>query len=138
MKLLLTAIFLASAAFSVAHAGETNTYGGVGMVIATENGQVVVEKVYTNTPASRAQLEKGDIILTVDGKSTENAGLLDIVNLLRGEAGSRTQISVRKTDRSVETINLTRRSIRAVFPGEPVDGSTYLEKLQLTCVEPAD
>jgi len=44
------------------------TYTGIGVVISKTGDQIVIQTVFPNTPAAKAGLKAGDIIMAVDGK----------------------------------------------------------------------
>src|ERR1051326_9400299 len=63
-------------------------YYGVGMSIAPRNNQVIVLAPFVGTPAYRAGLRPGDIIIGVDGKSTDNLSAGDVADMLKGARGT--------------------------------------------------
>ena len=62
-------------------------YGGVGLVIAADNGTIKIVSPMDDTPASRAGIKSGDIILAVDGKGLQGLSLDKVQELLRGARG---------------------------------------------------
>ncbi|MGD9722067.1 MAG: S41 family peptidase [Pirellulales bacterium] len=84
-------------------------FGGIGIQIGVENGQLKVISPLVGTPAYRAGLESGDLILEIDGQSTENVQIDEAVKRLKGEAGSKVSLSVRHVASGKrETLNITR------------------------------
>jgi carboxyl-terminal processing protease len=68
-------------------------YGGIGMLIEDQQGQITISKVYRNTPAERAGVREGDRILQVDTLSTRGWTLTQVSNYLTGTPG--TPVNVR-------------------------------------------
>ncbi len=59
-------------------------YYGVGMTVGPRNNKVIVIFPFTGTPAYKAGIHPGDVIIAVDGKSTENMSTGDVADLLKG------------------------------------------------------
>src|SRR5271157_5679716 len=57
-------------------------YYGVGMTVGPRNNKVIVIAPFAGTPAYRAGIRPGDVIVAVDGKSTENMSTGDVAELL--------------------------------------------------------
>ena len=71
-------------------------YFGVGMEITMDQTRVVVMRPFAGSPASRADLRRGDTIVAVDGKDTTAMESPAVADLLRGPRGTQVQISVRR------------------------------------------
>ena len=89
-------------------------FGGIGIEVGTENGQLMVITPIDDTPASRAGLLSRDIIIAIDGTPTDNLSLQEAVNLMRGEPGSQLRLSIlRAGEDSPRDLTLTREIIRS-------------------------
>ena len=75
----------------------SGNYAGLGIQIDVRNGWITVVAPLPETPAERAGIETGDQIIEVNGKSTEGWKNDEAVKALRGEAGSKVTILVRRT-----------------------------------------
>ena len=75
----------------------SGNYAGLGIQIDVRDGWITVVAPLPETPAERAGVETGDQIIEVDGKSTEGWKNEEAVKALRGEAGSRITITVRRS-----------------------------------------
>jgi carboxyl-terminal processing protease len=75
----------------------SGNYAGLGIQIDVRNGWITVVAPLPDTPAERAGVETGDQIIEVNGKSTEGWKNDEAVKALRGEAGSKVTILVRRT-----------------------------------------
>src|ERR1700744_3055154 len=69
-------------------------YYGVGMTVGPRNNKVIVIYPFTGTPAYKAGIHPGDVIIAVDGKSTENMSTTDVADMLKGPKGTTVHISV--------------------------------------------
>ena len=58
-------------------------YYGVGMTVGPRNNKVIVIAPFAGTPAYRAGIRPGDIIVAVDGKPTDNMSTSDVADLHR-------------------------------------------------------
>jgi carboxyl-terminal processing protease len=63
-------------------------FGGLGIEIAIKEGMVMVVAPMEGTPASRAGLKPGDVIVKVDGEYLRDLSLVDVVKKLRGPKDS--------------------------------------------------
>ena len=102
----------------------SGNYAGLGIQIDVRDGWITVVAPLPETPAERAGVQTGDQIIEVDGKSTEGWKNDQAVKALRGEAGSKVTITVRRVGRRPipSSISLTRAQIhmRSVPPGTHV------------------
>jgi len=102
----------------------SGNYAGLGIQIDVREGWITVVAPLPETPAERAGIETGDQIIEVDGKSTEGWKNDQAVKALRGEAGSKVGITIRRAG-IPEPIKyrLTRAQIhmRSVPPGTLFD-----------------
>ncbi|MGQ9478121.1 MAG: S41 family peptidase [Candidatus Bipolaricaulia bacterium] len=90
---------------------------GIGVQIAIRDGRVVVIAPLAGSPAERAGVRAGDIILEIDGRSTEGLTLDEAVALLRGESGTPVTLKVQHLDGAIEEVTI----IREVIVIDPVD-----------------
>ncbi|MBN2216996.1 MAG: PDZ domain-containing protein [Pirellulales bacterium] len=87
---------------------------GAGLELAA-NG-VKINRIMPDSPAEQAGLKVGTIITAVDGQSVAGLTLEDVVRLIRGPEGSKVSLSLRLSDGSTKTLDLTR----AEFAANPV------------------
>jgi len=69
-------------------------FGGIGIEIGMEKGRPIVISPIEGTPAYRAGIKPGDIILEVDGEDTSNMSLMDVVQRIRGKVGTKVRLSI--------------------------------------------
>jgi carboxyl-terminal processing protease len=101
-------------------------FGGIGIRITTERGLVMVESPMVGTPAYKAGVMAGDLILKVDGKPTEGMQLKDVVEAITGEPGTKVTLSViHEGAKKAVDIEVTRDviSIDSVLADRPQPGN---------------
>ncbi len=87
-------------------------FSGVGLVVSMKDGMLTVVSPMEDTPAFRAGLLSGDIIVGIDGKETREMSLADAVKKMRGEAGTSVKLkSVRPSTHEVKEQDITRENI---------------------------
>ena len=69
------------------HEGTTGEFGGLGIEVGLEDGFVKVIAPIDDTPAQRAGVKAGDVIIRLDDKSVKGIGLDEAVKLMRGKPG---------------------------------------------------
>jgi carboxyl-terminal processing protease len=88
-------------------------FGGVGIEIGMEKGRPVVISPIEGTPAFRAGIKPGDVILEVNGEDTSNMSLIDVVQRIRGKVGTKVQLTIyRKGIEKPMKIELERALIK--------------------------
>ena len=97
---------------------ESGRYFGVGMVIQPQNNQIIVLYPFEGSPAFKAGLRPGDVIASVDGKSTKGMDTTAVANLLKGPRGTHVSITVTREGASGP---LTFDLIREEIPHPSID-----------------
>lgn len=93
--------------------GTSGEFGGLGIVVGMEDGFVKVVSPIDDTPAAKAGIQSGDLIIRLDDKSVKGMSLDDAVKLMRGEPGSKITLTVvREGENKPLTFKLTRDKIR--------------------------
>jgi len=88
-------------------------FGGLGIVISIKDRMLTVVSPIDDTPAARAGIMAGDMIIKIDGKDVIDIALHDAVKLLRGPVGSKVVLSIlREGDRDSKDYELTREIIK--------------------------
>ena len=93
-------------------------YVGVGLEIQTKNDQVVIVAAFDDSPASRAGIHAGELILKVNGANAASMGLAQVVSLITGPVGtmvtltlldpvaqSTSDVTLRRTDIHVKNVS---------------------------------
>lgn len=88
-------------------------FGGVGMVVSPKDGDYVVVSPLDGSPAYKAGIKSGDTVMEIDGKPLHGMPLLEVLQLVRGPAGSRMSLTIRdKSTGRVSRVRLRRQVIR--------------------------
>lgn len=111
--------------------GFESTYQGIGATVSDQTGVIQIGAPFRGSPAEAAGIRSGDIILAVDGESTEGWTATQAVQRIRGPRGTEVVLTVRHTEGDgpeVEDIRIVRDEIRIesvytiplleIFPGE--------------------
>ena len=87
-------------------------YSGVGLEVSTENGLVRVISPIDDTPASRAGLRAGDVIISVDSEAVVEENVQETVGKMRGKPGTVVSLEVlREGESEPRAFELTRARI---------------------------
>lgn len=73
-------------------------FGGVGMEVGQRDGVLTVISPLKGTPAEDAGLQPGDMIIGIDGTTTEGMSVQAAVQQIRGEVGSEVTLSILSED----------------------------------------
>jgi carboxyl-terminal processing protease len=74
--------------------GTTGQFGGLGIEVGMENGFVKVISPIDDTPAQKAGVKAGDLIIRLDDKPVKGMNLNDAVKMMRGDPGSEIVLTV--------------------------------------------
>lgn len=90
-----------------------DTFGGIGALINSREGQLTVISVIPQTPAEKAGIKPGDIILAVNGESTKGMTAEEGVVRVRGEIGTQVTLQVlHRGEEAPRDIVITREQIK--------------------------
>ena len=105
--------FLDADAFRELRVGTQGEFGGLGIEVGTEDGFVKVIAPIEDTPAARAGVRAGDLIIRIDDKPTKGMALNDAVKLMRGKPKTPITLTIsRKGEEAPLTIKIVRDVIR--------------------------
>src|SRR5271157_886999 len=71
-------------------------FGGLGIEVTQDNGYIKVISPIDDTPASRAGVKAGDLIVALDGKTVQGLTLNEAVDRMRGPPNSRIALTIRR------------------------------------------
>jgi carboxyl-terminal processing protease len=116
--------FLDGAEYEAMRASTTGHYSGVGLEVAEKDGRVVVVAPIEGSPADRAGVRAGDVLLEVDGHAVEAGRLAEAIEHMRGFVGSYVRVAVARDGEpeplqfALERSEVQVRTVRA----EPLPG----------------
>lgn len=79
--------YLDEDAFTELQVGTSGEFGGLGIEVGMENGFVKVISPIDDTPAEKAGIQAGDLIIRLDDKPVKGLTLSDAVKIMRGKPG---------------------------------------------------
>src|SRR5712671_4343379 len=98
--------------FQLLREDQKGHYYGVGMTVAERNKKTIVITPFTGSPAYKAGIRPGDVIMTVNDKTTENLTTTEVADLLKGPRGTQFQIVIsREGSEKPLTFNVIRDEI---------------------------
>ncbi|MEN9760109.1 MAG: hypothetical protein RLZZ281_407 [Pseudomonadota bacterium] len=86
--------YLDADAFKELQVGTQGEFGGLGLEVGTEDGFVRVVSPIEGTPAEKAGVKAGDLIIKIDEKATKGIPLNDAVKLMRGKPKTSVTLTV--------------------------------------------
>lgn len=84
---------------------------GIGANISSISGKTYVMSVIEGTPADKAKLKKGDVILKVNDKNVHGMNTFDVVSLVRGPKGSIVRLTILR-DKKITVKKIKRQEIK--------------------------
>ncbi|MEI8144720.1 MAG: S41 family peptidase, partial [Alphaproteobacteria bacterium] len=100
-------------------------FGGLGIEVTQEDGQIKVVAPIDDTPASKAGILANDLITHIDNEPVQGLTLQQAVEKMRGPVGSGIVIRVNRTGQNPQDIRITRdriviRAVRSRIEGEDI------------------
>lgn len=95
----------------------TGEYAGIGAIISKKGDQVIIREPYKNSPAAKAGLLPGDVIIAIDGNSTKGKNTEDVSTMLKGQPGKEITIKIHRE-----------------FQEKPLEKKAIREKIQIPSV----
>ena len=78
--------------------GLSGTYIGVGIRLEDKASEVVVASPIQGSPAAEAGVRSGDVVIAVNGKNVREEDTPEVVERIKGEAGTEVELTVRRGD----------------------------------------
>src|SRR5579862_672400 len=124
--------------YSLLREEQRGKYYGVGMTVGPRNNKVIVIAPFVGTPAYRAGIHPGDVIIAVDGKPTDNMSTAEVADMLKGPKGTTVRITVLRegSDKPLEFSiirdEIPRYSVDLHFLIRPGSGYMHVSGFQET------
>ena len=105
--------YLEPEAFEDLQVNTTGEFGGLGIEVGMEDGFVKVISPIDDTPAAKAGVRAGDLIIKLDDTPVKGLSLADAVNMMRGKPGSKITLTlIREGEDKPLELTLTRAVIQ--------------------------
>jgi carboxyl-terminal processing protease len=88
-------------------------FGGIGIEISVQDGVPKIIAPFDGTPAAKAHLEPGDLIVSIGGQSTQGMDSAKVIDAIRGKPGSAVTLMISRGDKAPFRVTLQRDIIRA-------------------------
>ena len=134
-------VYLDEETFRLSSEGISGAFEGIGATVNQQDSAIVIAGTFRGSPAEGAGIRAGDVILAVDGESTDGWSIQQAVARIRGPRGEVVELGVRHRNGEEELIPITRD--RIVVPsvqslqiqdrdGVPVTDLAYIRISQYT------
>jgi carboxyl-terminal processing protease len=123
---------------------QEGSFFGVGIIISRRDGKVTVIAPMAGTPAASKGLRTGDVITAVEGQSTEEITLDEVVDLVRGPEGTTVRLTIRRPgmdeafDVDITRARIPQNSVRFAFMMGGDIGYIRLSEFSNTSVREVD
>lgn len=109
--------YLTADKYGKAALGQPSGPADVGLAVSKRRGYVVVVAVISKSPAAEAGIRSGDLIISIDGRSTRQMGPWEAGQLLRGKTGGKTNLVMSPVEGGGrKTLTLVRKALGTVPP----------------------
>ncbi len=106
-------VYLKEERFEQLNEGTTGAFSGLGMEVVMEEGFVKVVAPIDDTPAAKAGIKTGDLIIRMDGKTVSGLNLNEATEVMRGAPGTSITLTIlRESEPEPFDVVLTRALVR--------------------------
>lgn len=116
------------------------SFEGIGAEVEMRDGRLVIVSPIKGTPAEKAGLKAGDVILKVGDTVIQDMNVFEAINLIRGPKGSTVILTVQRGSQPSFPLTLTRDTIiTSAVESKMLDGNVaYLKLNEFTATAPQD
>ena len=100
---------------------------GVTLFLNTETSEITIQSIINGTPASNTDIESGDVILKVDGKSTKGLGIEEAIELIKGPKDKPVKLVLGRTNEKGKRKKIKIRLLRDTFE---IPNNEYLNQMK--------
>lgn len=102
-------------------------FGGIGITLGMKDGALTIITPLDDSPAGKAGIKPGDVILKINDKNTLNMSIDDAVNIMRGKPGTPLQLTIyRKGESKPIVYDLKRDNIKIdSVIGRKIEGTNF-------------
>ncbi|MDA0815483.1 MAG: S41 family peptidase [Chloroflexi bacterium] len=114
--------------FAISRDDFEGAFQGIGATVSRQENYVVIVDTLPDTPAERAGLQPGDMLLAIDGEDAEGWTVERAVISIRGPRGTTVELRIRRIDGSEETFSIMRDDIPVASVGTVPPGGVLLDE----------
>ena len=93
--------------------GTEGTFGGLGVVVSFDDSMLKVVKTIENSPAASVGIKPGNLIVSINGRNTFGLTLEEVIDLMRGESGTKVDLDVLEDGAfSTKQLSIHRKVVR--------------------------
>ncbi|HKU21126.1 MAG TPA: S41 family peptidase [Terriglobales bacterium] len=128
-------------AYAMLKESQSGKYYGIGMTIGPRNNHIVVIAPFAGTPAYKAGIRPGDVIVAVNGKPTDNMSTEEVAELVRGPKGTSVTLTILREGEpkplqfAVERAEIPHYSVDLHFLLRPGIGYLHVASFDETTVD---
>ena len=111
-------VFMDPEEYAIFKSDAEGRFAGIGVEVSTRDGWLTILSVFEGGPAAKAGLQPGDRFLAIEGEEARDLRLYDAVRRIRGEPGTKVNITIRRDGHADA---LERTLTRAFIELDPVD-----------------
>jgi carboxyl-terminal processing protease len=104
--------YLEPEAFLALQESTSGEFGGLGIEVGMEDGFIKVVSPIDDTPAAKAGIEAGDLIIKIDGKPTKGLSMMEAIDKMRGKPGEKIELTLVRENGKPFDVQLTRAIIK--------------------------
>lgn len=104
--------YLSPKAYEELKSDTKGEFGGLGLEVIMDKGVIKIISPIDDTPAEKAGLQTGDLIVAIDKKPIVGMTLLEAVELMRGKPGTKVRLLIKREGKDAFEVTLTRALIR--------------------------
>lgn len=116
------------------------SFEGIGAEVEMRDGRLMVVSPIKGTPAEKAGLKAGDVILKVGDTVIQDMNVFEAINLIRGPKGSSVTLTVQRGSQPSFPVTITRDTIvTSAVESRMLEGNVaYLKLNEFTATAPQD
>ena len=105
-------------------------FSGVGMEVTQKDGLLTVISPLKGSPAEKAGILPGDILVKINGTTTENMNVDEAISQIRGKEGTTVKVTVARKDKNeLIDITITRATIAVPIVDTKTTGDVFIISL---------
>lgn len=104
-------VYLEPQTFAILQEQIKGSFGGLGILVGVKDQNLTVVRAYQGTPAARAGIEAGDVIVKINDTDARGIDLETAINLMRGPVGSTLDLTLDRQGDTLQFTGLAREEI---------------------------